>query len=481
MGKLYGKSLSFFLCLVISDLIAFYLALAGGFFLRKSIIPHFYSNLPVFNFTFTYFVSIWWMPLVFIFFIALEGLYIKRLSFWESLKRLWKAVWLGSVAILALITLGKMGHRVSRLVLFSASILSFFSFPFCRFLIKRLFHSLKLFQEKIIILGAGQAGQAVAKGINRDKHYDCEVIGFLDDYKTGFVQVDGKKYPILGKIKDIASIVSKEGIETAVLAMPSLNGIRIKQLFIEVRKQVPKVLIVPELLGISLLNSELDYLFYEEIFLLHTKNSLASPLNRAIKRIFDLVVGSMICIFSLPIMAIIAILIKLTSPGPVIFTQWRIGQNGKPFKIYKFRTMYQDAEKRLKEILENDHEVRELYNKFRKIPNDPRVTSIGKFLRKTSLDELPQVFNVLKGDMSLVGPRAAFKEEIENYYKDQAVFYFQVKPGITGLWQVSGRNKTDFMFRVRLESWYVQNWCLWLDIILLLQTIKVVLKREGAY
>ncbi len=482
MGKRrFGKSLVLFLCLLVSDLASFYLALAGGYFLRKSIIPHFYSNLPVFNFTFTYFASFWWMPLAFVFFIALEGLYTKRISFWEGLRRLWKAILLASAVMLALVTLGKMGHRISRLVLLFSSMLSFFTFPFCRFLTKYFFYVFGLFQERAVILGAGQAGQAVAKGFKRDKCYDYKIVGFLDDFKTGFVQVDGEKYPVLGKIEDLASIVSKEGIKTAVLAMPSLKGAKIKEIFTNARKQVAEVLVVPELFGISLLNSELDYLFYEEIFLLHTKNNLASPLNRAIKRVFDLVLSSVICVLTLPIMAIIAILIKLTSPGPVIFTQWRIGQNGKPFKIYKFRSMYQDAEERLNEILENDPKLKELYDKIRKIPDDPRITPIGKFLRKTSLDELPQIFNVLKGEMSLVGPRPVVEEELKRYYKEDAQYYLMVKPGVAGLWQVSGRSDTSYEFRKRLDAWYVQNWCLWLDIVLLLQTIKVVLKGEGAY
>ncbi len=142
--------------------------------------------------------------------------------------------------------------------------------------------------------------------------------------------------------------------------------------------------------------------------------------------------------------------------------------------------MYVDAEERLPKILAQDRELKEVYLKRRKIPNDPRITPIGHFLRKTSLDELPQIFNVLKGEMSLVGPRPALPEELEKYYKEEAQYYLQVKPGITGLWQVSGRNKTDFCFRVKIESWYVQNWCLWLDIIILLQTVKAVIKMEGA-
>ncbi len=471
----------FFICLFISDIISFYFSLGGGYLIRKFIVPYFYPNLSVFNFKFTYFVSFWWMPLIFVFFISLEGLYNKRISFWESLRHLWKAILLATAVILSLVTLGRIGESISRSVLLLSSMLGFFIFPLDRFLTKRVFYIFEPFREKIIILGAGQSGKAVARGFKRDKCYDYKIIGFLDDFKTGYVEIDEYKYPILGEIKDLGFIANRNGIKTVVLAMPSLKSERMREVFTNVRKYISNVLVVPELFGVSLLKSELDYLFYEEIFLLHTKNNLASKLNRIIKRAFDLVLGTIIFIITLPILFIIAILVKLTSKGPAIFTQWRVGQNGKPFKIYKFRSMYQDAEERLNEILESDPNLKKLYDKIRKIPNDPRITPIGKILRKTSLDELPQIFNVLKGDMSLVGPRAAFKEEIENYYKDQAVFYFQVRPGITGLWQVSGRNKTDFMLRVRLESWYVQNWCLWLDIVILLQTIKVVLKGDGAY
>ncbi|TAL25370.1 MAG: undecaprenyl-phosphate galactose phosphotransferase WbaP, partial [Nitrospirae bacterium] len=173
-------------------------------------------------------------------------------------------------------------------------------------------------------------------------------------------------------------------------------------------------------------------------------------------------------------------LIRLDSKGPVIFLQDRVGKKGKNFKCYKFRTMYKDAGKRLQELLESNEEARMEWEKFWKLKDDPRVTRIGRFLRKTSLDELPQLFNVFKGDMSLVGPRPVTQDEIDKYYKDAAELCFSVTPGITGLWQVSGRSNTSYEYRIALDSWYVRNWNLWLDIIILFKTIKVVVRGDGA-
>ncbi len=212
-----------------------------------------------------------------------------------------------------------------------------------------------------------------------------------------------------------------------------------------------------------------------------TKEDLKPLVNEKTKRIFDIVVAILLIPFLLPIIGFIALLIKLDSRGPIFFAHTRVGKDGKPIKVYKFRTMCVDAEEKLKELLRKDPEARKEWETYFKLKNDPRVTRVGRFLRKTSLDELPQIFNVIKGDMSFVGPRPVVKEEIEKYYKDLAVFYYKVKPGITGLWQVSGRNDTDYNLRVRLDIQYVLNWSFWLDLLIMLKTIKVVLKREGAY
>ena len=183
----------------------------------------------------------------------------------------------------------------------------------------------------------------------------------------------------------------------------------------------------------------------------------------------------------LPIIGIIAIFIKLESPGPIFFIHHRIGKDGKTIPVIKFRSMYKDAKERLEELLKSDKCIKEEWESCFKLKNDPRITKVGKFLRKTSLDELPQIFNVLLGHMNFVGPRPVIQEEIDNYYKEDAEYYFMVKPGITGLWQVSGRSDTDYEFRVTTDRWYVVNWTLWLDIVILLKTVSVVFKRDGAY
>ena len=146
----------------------------------------------------------------------------------------------------------------------------------------------------------------------------------------------------------------------------------------------------------------------------------------------------------------------------------------------KFRTMYHDAQERLQEILDNNPQASAEWEKYHKLSNDPRITSIGKLLRKTSLDELPQLFNVLQGNMSLVGPRPVTKEEIEKHYKENADFCLSVPPGMTGLWQVSGRSNSSYKQRITLDTWYVRNWNIWLDIVILFKTVRVVIKKEGA-
>nr|WP_245561133.1 sugar transferase [Desulfoscipio gibsoniae] len=201
-----------------------------------------------------------------------------------------------------------------------------------------------------------------------------------------------------------------------------------------------------------------------------------------LKRIFDLTLSFLLLTVSLPFFIIIALLTKLDSRGPVLFTQKRLGKNGKEFSCLKFRTMVGNAGDVLRHALEKDQALREEWEINFKLKNDPRVTRVGSFLRKTSLDELPQIINVLRGEMSLVGPRPRPLYELEGQ-KGNDMFYvgLTVRPGITGLWQVSGRNDLDFKQRILLDAMYVQNWSLKLDFLLLFKTIKVVLKQTGAY
>ncbi len=199
------------------------------------------------------------------------------------------------------------------------------------------------------------------------------------------------------------------------------------------------------------------------------------------KRVFDIFFSIFAIIVTSPFMFLIALGIKLTDGGKVFFTQKRVGKDGKEFDIIKFRSMYPDAESRLKEILESNPQARKEWKESFKLRNDPRITPIGKFLRKTSLDELPQFFNVLKGDMSVVGPRPVVQEELDKFYKEKANLYKSIRPGVTGYWQVEGRSDTDYEERVKMDEWYIKNQSLWLDLKIILKTIKVMITGKGAY
>ena len=202
--------------------------------------------------------------------------------------------------------------------------------------------------------------------------------------------------------------------------------------------------------------------------------------DRVIKRSMDLVLGSLLLVFALPVLLAAGLLIKLRSPGPVFFSQLRVGQDGKLFKVYKLRTMVPNAEEILHTYLEEDPKAKAEWDRTQKLKNDPRIIPGAGWLRQYSIDELPQLFNVLKGDMSLVGPRPFLLDQSAEYGHTTQL-YFRVKPGLTGLWQVSGRNQTTFKERTGFDKYYIHNWSVWLDLYILLRTIWVVAARHGAY
>ena len=202
--------------------------------------------------------------------------------------------------------------------------------------------------------------------------------------------------------------------------------------------------------------------------------------NLFLKRVLDVGLIVFFSPFILPVFLILAILVKCTSKGPIFYGHKRIGKNGKVIKCWKFRSMCVDAEDRLQKILDENPEMREQWERERKFENDPRVTKFGKILRKTSLDELPQLINILLGEMSFVGPRPVTEDELEKYgkYKD---YVLSVLPGLSGMWQTSGRSDTSYEDRIMYDTYYIQNWSIWLDLWILIKTVWVVLKGKGAY
>jgi Undecaprenyl-phosphate galactose phosphotransferase WbaP len=210
------------------------------------------------------------------------------------------------------------------------------------------------------------------------------------------------------------------------------------------------------------------------------RENLVPPDNEILKRIMDIGISLILGLVFLPILLFVALMIRLDSPGPIFYTQERLGKGGRKIKIYKFRSMHVNADRVLNEYLANNPEAREEWMQNQKLRNDPRITHTGKWIRGFSLDEVPQLFNILKGDMSLVGPRPIMLEQ-KTLYGNGIDLYRSVRPGLTGFWQVSGRNHTTFHQRTLFDSYYVRNWSLWFDINILWRTVWVVLSRTGAY
>ena len=222
-----------------------------------------------------------------------------------------------------------------------------------------------------------------------------------------------------------------------------------------------------------------SHVFRHDVLMLTVQNNLSNFIPRLTKRAFDLLAAPLILLALSPLMLTVALLVRATGKN-VFYGHQRIGLNGKTFPCYKFRSMVNNSKEVLEDLLNNNPEARAEWERDFKLKKDPRITWIGAIIRKTSIDELPQLWNVIRGDMSLVGPRPVVADELERY-EDKQNLYHMVRPGITGLWQISGRNDVTYEERVSLDSWYSRNWSLWYDLVILSKTAEVVLKRSGAY
>ncbi len=469
------KRFSTTLVMAISDGLILFLLIYLSIKIRTDIIPYFIPDLPIFNHSLKRYL---WLIVIHLGVMAYEGAYTKRLTFWDEARLLWSSTVLTGIAVLIVLFVTKQTEAYSRIVILTWLCLSFIIFPALRIRIKKTLHKLGWGKERILIVGANENGIRFMKAIQAEPNLGYDIAGFIDD-SSDLQEIDGIR---VFRYKDaIERYIQRSDIRTIAISETSKSAWDIPELINKTHKRLNTIFYIPNIKEIPVMGTEVRHFFREEVFALELKNNLARPLNYILKRTTDYLISLFLLPFVMPLFLLIAILIKLTSRGPVIYSQERIGRNGKIFRCYKFRTMYVDAEKRLEALLENNPEAKAEWQKKYKLSNDPRVTPLGKFLRKTSLDELPQIFNVLKGEMSLVGPRPVVKEELERYYRDNAGLYCLVPPGITGLWQVSGRSNTSYDERVSLDCWYVRNWSLWLDIVILLKTVKVVLKREGAY
>lgn len=289
-----------------------------------------------------------------------------------------------------------------------------------------------------------------------------------------FAEVDG--VPVVGDLSLAPVLAQRLKIPYAVVAMPGVDSHKLLQIVERIGGKFSHLLIIPDLFGFATLGVPAKNL--GGILGVEVRQQLLLPGPRLAKRVMDVTLTCLGGIFVLPFLVLIALLIKIDSRGPVFYTQKRLGKDGEHFKAYKFRTMHGDGEARLKAILDADPALRAEYEIYHKLRKDPRVTRIGRVLRKFSLDEFPQLLNVIKGDMSLVGPRPYIERELTEMGGQEKII-LRAPPGMTGMWQVSDRNATSFAQRVQIDVYYVRNWSPWLDIHILAKTFGVVIKGSG--
>lgn len=459
---------------LITDYVAIVLGTLAAYYLRLNL-----PILPVsphFNVDGIYVYGI--IPLVFLSILLLNNAYSVVSPYWDTMKNLFRSITIGVVVSIVLMYTGHVINDVSRLfVVFAYLFMLIFIFS-GRFIVGKILSKAGYLTIPVLLVGAGKTAELVKKSLDRMPIATYKIIGYVDDNpKSSSI---AKEYPCLGAFSDVEDVIKDTGVQTVLICAPGLEPKKLVSLINRLQLLVKRVAFVPELFGLPTSNITARGMMEEQAVVLRVQNNLARKSNRIMKRIFDIVATVCGGILILPILAIVALLIYLDSPGPIVFGHKRVGQGGKEFPCYKFRSMVPNAQEALEVYLKENPAACEEWERDFKLKDDPRVTRIGKFLRKTSLDELPQLWNVLVGDMSLVGPRPIVRDEIVKY-GDYINDFYLVPPGITGVWQVSGRSDTTYEERVLMDSWYVHNWSVWIDIVYLLKTVLVVYKAKGAY
>jgi exopolysaccharide biosynthesis polyprenyl glycosylphosphotransferase len=384
--------------------------------------------------------------------------------------------------LLAYFFLWKISVAYSRAVFIIWTVSTPFLIFFSHLIVRQLLRYYRSQGKNIrhaIIVGAGALGRRMAKQMEEIPWAGIEVIGFFDDKVELEEEFEKLKKPLIGRINEVKKYLKKNDIDYVYIALPMRAEQKIFRILRECRDLGAQIYLVPDLYIFGLHHAEIQSLGDMLVLNFNPDSSW--------KRVFDVVFSSVFLVLMSPLMLLIMILIKLDSRGPVFYRHTRIMATGREFECLKFRTMVVDADKQLKKLLASSPDIAEEWESNYKLKNDPRITRVGRFLRRSSLDELPQFINVLKGEMSVVGARPIVGKELNEFYKkgeseQSAGRYVSMKPGITGPWQVSKRNDMDdYKERVELDDWYVLNHSLWYDIKIIVKTIRCMFSGKGAY
>ncbi|RXK12344.1 UDP-phosphate galactose phosphotransferase [Halarcobacter mediterraneus] len=442
-NKLNFNFILYIILIVLVDIFALILSLQLAVEFRTNFFPRTFPT-----FSFDEIDKYYWVLLLILTIFAYEKIYFIRYDFWSDTKRVLKGLFLSFATILIVITLTRISNDYSRAVFILFFLFAAFLVPFFKRIFKKVLFKFDIFKIKVKILANEPEYSMIKKEIELNWYF-----GFIpNDSKYDMVLISSKKFTVnelqkaikkfSKKTKDIYIIPYVDNIDFTYVSIVNYSNIRLSAI--------------------------------------HIENKLLNYKNIIIKAIFEKMLVVLLAPFILFLHLFIVVLIKLDSKGSARFKQKRFTKNSKDFSCYKYRTMYENSDALLKKYLEENPDEVEYYEKYHKYKNDPRITKVGKFLRSTSLDELPQFFNILRGDMNLIGPRPYMLNELDKIGLDNQNIIFQVKPGITGLWQVSGRNDLTFEQRLELDNWYIQNWSLWLDFTIFMKTIKVVFMKIGA-
>lgn len=401
--------------------------------------------------------------------------YSDRRPFWDEFGDFIQLVLFLALLDMTLVALLKW--NASRLWWVLAWPLVLFYLVTVRALTRKVLKNLKLWIRPTVIIGVGTNASEAALALKSQPEMGLWVHSFVDAggcentaHQSTYPRLSGQK---------IRRMAYRPGIQWVIALEHAQSDQRESWLRQLAQWGVSDISVIPAMRGVPLHGTDISHFFSHEIALLRMRNNLRRWPARLTKRIFDTLTATLLLLVLSPAMLALAWWVRRDG-GPAFFGHPRIGKNGRIFNCIKFRSMVVDAEKKLEDLLQAHPEMRSQWEKEHKLRDDPRISPVGLFLRRTSLDELPQLINIIRGEMSLVGPRPVVRAELSRY-ADQVGYYLMVRPGMTGMWQTSGRNDLDYDTRVYLDTWYVKNWSLWYDLVILLKTVQVVLKGRGAY
>ena len=429
--------------LFMMDIFVILISLYFANFVRNSFDPFFSTSHLDSSLKYLFCFPIYTILFIFIY----RKIYTRRYDFWDEFKIIFRGIIFCALILFTFLSITKTSYEYSRFVFVISFFMMLFLFPIIKFIGKKILFNLKIWQKNLYVIGNSKKTEELKNEI-------------LNNFYTGFIEVSE---PLTA--------------ETILISSKDFCFEELKEIVDKFSINTKEIILLPYLNHINFSNSNIYEYSNSFVNVISIENRLLSITNIFTKYFFEILLSLLFLPFFGLLLIIISILIKLDSKGKIFFRQKRLGQDKKVFYCIKFRTMYEENGDILNKYLKQNPDEITYYQKYHKYQNDPRITRVGKFLRNSSLDEIPQFLNVLRGEMSLIGPRPYMLNERKKLSKKMAIV-LKVKPGISGLWQVSGRNSLTFTRRIELDVWYIQNWSLWLDFMIFLKTFNVLFGEQ---